>query len=432
MKQWHISPQTLAKRASVLALMCLCSLGWLNSGASAQPNQTRGSRTDAERERSLSALRLELEQLDSDFERVSAQADDVVGRVGRLRKAIEIQELRVKEAQAALAAAIEGVSEAERTLATVEAEGEAMRAQLEQRARRLYQLGRWGTVRVLFSLRRPADTHPSGRVVSQVAAGADGGGVEAGRDADGRTTAYAPEPLAGLRLLRAVVRQDARGLALLEANREAAAVAANDLERRKEDARSWLDEQRAVNARLSSRRREEQTALRALAQRQEQIEQQLAGTRTRHDRLNRLLEILGSEGPGGLGGLPIEEFKGALDWPVLGPLVRRFGPYRDAQYGTLVPHNGLTITTQFADGVRAVYPGRVVYAGQFRDVGLVVVLQHSREALTMYSGLASAAVGEGDIVSLGDQIGTASSELYFEIRAGKSAEDPLVWLSAAG
>ncbi len=424
MRKRSIAMEPRGNPARLFCALALVGTVVLSSGLTGPSvGRAQGRSTDREqaRQQSLGALRLELAELRVEFERVSAQSDDVVGRVGRLRKALEVQQLRVREAQAALAEALDGVGVAERQLATLDGEHVVLLERLRQRSRRLYQLGRWGNLRMFFSLSRNAVADRASAVVGAAQA-----------DIDVRSVGDRPDPLAGLRLLRAVVRQDADAMAELEANRKQAAMAREELERRKQAARSWLDQQRQVSARLAARRREETAALAALAQRRSDIELRLSGVKSRHDRMNRLLEILAAEGQGGLGGLPIEDFKGALDWPIQGRLGRRFGPYRDAQYGTLVPHNGIAIGTQVGTAVRAVYPGRVVYSGQFRDVGLVVVLQHSRDALTMYSGLADAVVGEGDILTLGDRVGVAGREVYFELRVGRVPEDPLGWLSGGG
>ena len=149
---------------------------------------------------------------------------------------------------------------------------------------------------------------------------------------------------------------------------------------------------------------------------------------TRHSRLSRLLELIAEEGGGGLGGLPLEDFEGALDWPLRGPLRRGFGAYRDPQYGTMVPHNGISLEASLGTPVQVVYPGRVVFAGAFRDIGLVAVVQHSRDALTLYSGLREVRVEEGEVLSLGDSVGIAGREVYFELRISGVPRDPQEWL----
>lgn len=351
-----------------------------------------GARSDDERRQALASLQLELVQLNSEMEAVRAQSEDVVGRVARIRKELEIQQLRVSEAQQSMALAVEGVTEAEQRLAVLSAESSKVRERLGSRAGALYRLGRWGTLRLMLSLQQGADA-PS-----------------------------------GVRALRALVRRDARALDELAANRRETDRVRADLVRRQAEARSWLDQQRRRSEELRRQQARATDALAELRDRRSRIEEEVESVGSRHARLSRLLELIGLEGSGGLGGLPLEDFQGALDWPVRGPIRRGFGAYRDPQYGTMVPHNGISLEADLGTSVQVVYPGRVVYAGTFRDIGLVAVVQHSRDALTLYSGLREVRVEEGEVLSLGDSVGVAGREVYFELRVSGVPRDPREWL----
>lgn len=368
----------------VLAFLALLGAALLTgSSASAQNDDRR---------RSLAALQLELVQLNSELEVVRAQAEDTVGRVARIRKELEIQRLRVEEAQQSMALAVQGVTEAEQQLAVLSAQSATIRQRLGARSGALYRLGRWGTLRLMLSLQQGAD---------------------------------AP---AGVRALRAMVRRDARALrALAEMQLEMDQVR-TDLVRRQAEARSWLDQQRRRSAELRRGELQARGALAELRRRRERIETEVESVATRQARLSRLLELISDEGSGGLGGLPLEDFQGALDWPVRGAVRRGFGAYRDPQYGTMVPHNGISLEASLGMAVQVVYPGRVVFAGEFRDVGLVAVVQHSRDALTLYSGLRQVSVEEGEVLALGDSVGIAAREVYFELRVSGVPQDPLQWL----
>jgi murein hydrolase activator len=105
-----------------------------------------------------------------------------------------------------------------------------------------------------------------------------------------------------------------------------------------------------------------------------------------------------------------------------------FGPRRDPRYQTLVPHNGIDIATTAGAEVRAVYPGRVLFASPFRGYGPTVVLHHPGRVFTLYAGLASLRVGRDAMVSLNDVVGMAADSLYFEIRVDNRPENPLEWL----
>jgi septal ring factor EnvC (AmiA/AmiB activator) len=78
--------------------------------------------------------------------------------------------------------------------------------------------------------------------------------------------------------------------------------------------------------------------------------------------------------------------------------------------------------------VRAVYGGKVLFAQDFEGFGLTVVLSHGGGVLSLYAGLEVLLVGKGDVVVLETPLGSASDELYFEIREQNEAVDPRGWL----
>ena len=66
-----------------------------------------------------------------------------------------------------------------------------------------------------------------------------------------------------------------------------------------------------------------------------------------------------------------------LDWPAPGRMVRGFGPRLDPRYGTRVPHNGIELAVEPGTPVRAVYPGKVLFAAPFRGYGPTVSTSRS-------------------------------------------------------
>jgi septal ring factor EnvC (AmiA/AmiB activator) len=60
-----------------------------------------------------------------------------------------------------------------------------------------------------------------------------------------------------------------------------------------------------------------------------------------------------------------------------------------------------------------------------------VIVQHPGRAFTLYAGLGETAVGQGAVLSLGESLGVAGEQLYFEIRIQNRPEDPLLWLRSA-
>jgi septal ring factor EnvC (AmiA/AmiB activator) len=187
---------------------------------------------------------------------------------------------------------------------------------------------------------------------------------------------------------------------------------------------SEQDRRRELERLLSEQRR----LLGQLEERRQRLERSAGELGRREARLSRLVELLQEESGGRLEGVSIEELQGALDWPASGAVTTEFGPRTDPVYGTTLPHNGIEIATREGAPVSTVYPGRVLFAAPFQDLGFTVVVEHAGRVLTLYAGLSRLQVEEGDVLAFQGVVGTASERLYFEVRRGKRPEDPRSWL----
>lgn len=95
----------------------------------------------------------------------------------------------------------------------------------------------------------------------------------------------------------------------------------------------------------------------------------------------------------------------ALDWPVRGDILRRFGPA-----GMGERNNGVNIGAAAGAEVRAAGAGRVVYVGDdLADQGLMVLIAHREGWRTAYGHLGSTTVRDGDEVRAGQSIGTVGT-----------------------
>ena len=73
-------------------------------------------------------------------------------------------------------------------------------------------------------------------------------------------------------------------------------------------------------------------------------------------------------------------------------------------------------------------PPAIPFAEDFEGFGITVVVLHTGRVFTLYSGLASTGVVAKDVVSSGQAVGRAASQLYFEVRVEDRPQDPLEWL----
>lgn len=121
--------------------------------------------------------------------------------------------------------------------------------------------------------------------------------------------------------------------------------------------------------------------------------------------------------------------RGKLYWPLQGQVVQKFGVLREANTGLSSRSSGIKIATKPGTKVVAALSGEVVYSGWARGLEQFVILAHSGRLYTLYGNLDSLQVGEGDQVLRGEPFAqTAGDRLHFEVRQGKTAVDPLLWL----
>lgn len=129
----------------------------------------------------------------------------------------------------------------------------------------------------------------------------------------------------------------------------------------------------------------------------------------------------------------------SLPWPVQGRVLSQFGKEYRSDLNTWIFRDGIKIAGTAGAPVRASAAGSVIYAGPFRSYGNVVIMDHGKGFFTIYGFLKEIKVSVGDKIELQGTVGTVGkdtqsssgtgqSAVYFEIRQGTTAVDPLDWL----
>ncbi|HTZ17135.1 MAG TPA: peptidoglycan DD-metalloendopeptidase family protein [Dissulfurispiraceae bacterium] len=128
--------------------------------------------------------------------------------------------------------------------------------------------------------------------------------------------------------------------------------------------------------------------------------------------------------------------KGRLPWPVTGKLAIRYGSQVDPLFNLPVFRSGVHIRTALGSTVTAVAGGKVVYAGEFKGYGQLVVISHGGGYHTLYGNLSKifsandAIIKENEAIGeVGESATLGASGLYFEIRYKGKPLDPQQWLN---
>lgn len=126
-----------------------------------------------------------------------------------------------------------------------------------------------------------------------------------------------------------------------------------------------------------------------------------------------------------------------LQMPLNGEIIRAFSGEELVYNETMnlwATHNGIDISAAQDDDVKAAMAGTVERAEADNILGNVVVIEHSDNQRTIYSGLAELSVKEGDKVNAGQSIGKAGTppfeqkdgaHLHFEYEKNGKFVDPV-------
>lgn len=124
---------------------------------------------------------------------------------------------------------------------------------------------------------------------------------------------------------------------------------------------------------------------------------------------------------------------GKMQWPVSGRLSQQ---YNVAISGSELRTNGVVIAAATNSPVRAVAPGRVVFARWLAGYGLLIIINHGSGYMTLYGRNHSLLKSVGDSVKAGEIIASSGQTggfrvpgLYFAIRHDGTPLDPSRWCS---
>ena len=127
---------------------------------------------------------------------------------------------------------------------------------------------------------------------------------------------------------------------------------------------------------------------------------------------------------------PSITFKGKLMPPVQGKVISLF-----KERG----QNGIEIQAPAGTEIRAVLPGKILYADWFKGFGNMVIIDHGDQTYTVSAYCSKLLKKAGETVSQGEPIAMVGSAgslkgpcLYFEIRHRGKPQDPANWISHTG
>ncbi len=121
--------------------------------------------------------------------------------------------------------------------------------------------------------------------------------------------------------------------------------------------------------------------------------------------------------------------EGIFDWPLKGVLYARFGKKGKE------PHDGIDLSAPAGSPVKTAAPGTVLFAGEQKGYGLIVIVEHDSNLITLYAHNRDVRVKTGQkvrddqvVATVGDSGKTSGPHLHFEVRKNGAPVDPLDYL----
>jgi septal ring factor EnvC (AmiA/AmiB activator) len=379
----------------VLAFPCAPSLPHSPYPPGSLYAQQERARTEAQARR----VNERIATLQREADRLAGEARTLVGDLRKLEVERDLQIERVREAQAASAAAQREVQQTTERLTALEQARVAQLPDVKAQLVDVYKRGRTGYARLLFGANGMREFSRATRAVAALVR------INERRIAEHRRTVEA------VRQERAALEEKARELQAHEAEARRARAAAERLVAARAALIAQIDTRRDLNAQLAG-------------------ELQVAA-----ERLQQQMTSLASGRPIEPVAVPLAPFRGALEWPATGRISGRFGQPA-GRFGSSSARNGIEIAVPEGTPVRAVHAGTVTFAESFTGFGNLVIVDHGGNNFSLYGYLSSIGVMQGATVENGVELGRTGSApagppaLYFEMRVDGRSVDPVQWLRA--
>ena len=137
-------------------------------------------------------------------------------------------------------------------------------------------------------------------------------------------------------------------------------------------------------------------------------------------------------------GLEISDKKGRLKLPLNGPILNKFGRKRVKEYDSYIVYNGIHVKAIKGTHVKAVFDGKILFAGELEGYGNLVIVGHGDKYHSLYGHLddinvsVNKVVKTGEIIGLSGDSGSLEGEvLYFELRKNGKPIQLLPWFRSA-
>jgi septal ring factor EnvC (AmiA/AmiB activator) len=292
------------------------------------------------------------------------------------------------------------VKELATKITELEQKTKEQKVQLRERLAAIYKLGGQGAARVLFSSTSSAELERNLKIL----------GIVAKRDVD-------------------LIKDYSQTHKELEKRKEKLTIRwahLQKLQKKISAKEQTLADENAVKNKILQNVRGSQAFAMMKLQNLRQKSRQIA-TETNTEENSELMELLFQPS--------FFEQKGQLPKPIQGTLAQGYGLIKDEHRKVVLNHKGHFYQAPIGSQVKAIFQGKVAFAGPVPGFGQTLILDHGDHYYSVYSHNKDLQVHEGDEVKQSQVLaisGHAGPEmgdgLYFEIRHFSEPSDPKLWM----
>jgi septal ring factor EnvC (AmiA/AmiB activator) len=236
-----------------------------------------------------------------------------------------------------------------------------------------------------------------------------------------------------LRYYEYIARNRAATLQSLRSGRARLQAVTDQARKKSDEIASLQAEERDQRQLLEQDKHAHQLMLNKISQQMKQQRREIGHLQRNESRLSQLVEKLAHVLPDTQAdSVAFKSLKGKLTLPVKGKVTNRFGARRPE---STMAWTGWFLRTAPNQPVKAVAPGRVVYADWLRGFGNLLIIDHGQGYMSLYGNNETLYKQVGDSLRGGDLIatvgssgGNADSGLYFELRFEGKPFDPGKWV----
>jgi septal ring factor EnvC (AmiA/AmiB activator) len=336
-----------------------------------------------------------MQALQKEADRLATEERTLLGDLRKLEIDRQMKTEQVKQIETEAAAVESEIETTSDRMDALEASEESERPELRARLVEMYKLGQARYLRLLLSTPDLRRIGQASRTVATLA------------KLDRERIASHQRTLAELTASRATLEERRRQLTAIHVDAVKAESAAQRAAQARNDLIRDIDRRRDLNAQLSGELQAAQQKLQA-----------------------SLREIAAGSPIADAAALPLRPFRGELDWPAAGAVLRRFQPGGAGRAAS----NGIEIGAAEGTDALAIHEGTVAFAGPFPGFGNLVILDHGAQTFSLYGDLLEISAQKGARIDRGQPVGSVGAAasgtvgLYFELRVDGRPVDPLQWL----